>query len=153
MFPSINKTVVYTARQEKNPQLSPTLVSQKETDSLSELSFPCVSVVIVQPNLSSLTRRIWKSTLNTTRNIWETIDSESIPCWNVKIGFSCKTQIFSSNEYCSRLIEPIETKIRHFKDTVDGHRLSPDCSPLDYYFWDRIENKIYENHGVLNLQA
>ena len=34
---------------------------------------------------------------------------------------------------------------RRFVKCTDWPPASPDCNPLDYFFWDRVQNKVYEN--------
>ena len=36
-------------------------------------------------------------------------------------------------------------KSRFVKNT-DWPPKSPDCNPLDYYFWDRVQEKVYDGH-------
>ena len=43
------------------------------------------------------------------------------------------------------IVRQIKVGWRFVKST-DGPPKSPDCSPLDYYFWDRVQEKVYDGH-------
>ena len=63
---------------------------------------------------------------------------------NVQIGFLCKTthQSHLSNPVQDILQEALNSR---FIKTHEWPQWSPDCNPLDYYFWNKVNEKVYEN--------